>query len=81
MDVTHTGSSMKWPIRLRHSADTERRFSVSALTWSAMLRTPISQTQPGRSSFMRIKLRAVDLQHRGRQHFTSQPSRLNRRAD
>lgn len=28
-------------------------------TWSAMLSTPISQTQPGRSSFMRNKLRGI----------------------
>lgn len=37
------------------AAQTER-FSFG-VTWSAMLSTPISQTQPGRSSFIRIQLR------------------------
>lgn len=43
--------------RLRHSINTGALSFV--VTWSAMLCTPISQTQPGRSSFMRIKLGGI----------------------
>lgn len=36
-----------------------RRSALFPPTWSVMLSTPISQTQPGRSSFMREKLGGI----------------------
>lgn len=40
-------------------ATAQTRSALFQPTWSAMLSTPISQTQPGRSSFMRKKLRGI----------------------
>ncbi len=47
------------PFQQIDCATAQTRSAFFQPTWSAMLSTPISQTQPGRSSFMRIKLRGI----------------------
>lgn len=59
--ITAANTTLRMGTHIFQQIDCTTARTPSALqpTWSAMLSTPISQTQPGRSSFMRIKLRGI----------------------